>query len=121
MKRENQLVGAGTFLLCFGVLAFLPSFTGRELLILSWLGIWQVPIGISSMVVGAVLWVAGKVRDLRNTTSVGSDPAAISSHDVMKAATQAGKPTAAPQPMPAVQPNVLSGQAAISPDPKKSR
>ena len=47
MKRENQLVGTGTFLFCFGVLAFLPSLTGRELVILSWLGSWQVPIGIS--------------------------------------------------------------------------
>ena len=79
MKRENQLVGTGTFLFCFGVLAFLPSLTGRELVILSWLGSWQVPIGISSMVVGAVLWVAGKLRDVRNTTPVGSDRPAVSS------------------------------------------
>jgi hypothetical protein len=108
-------------LFCFGVLAFLPSLTGRELVILSWLGSWQVPIGISSMVVGAVLWVAGKVRDVRNRTPVGSDRPAVPSRDVMEARRQTGEPTAAPQPMPAVQPNVLSGQAPVSPDPKKSR
>jgi len=121
MKRENQLVGAGTFLFCFGVLAFLPSLTGRELLILSWLGIWQVPIGISSMGVGAVLWVAGKLRDVRNATSVGSDRPAVPSRDVMQATRQTGEPPAAPQAMPTVQPNVLSGQAPVSPDPKRSR
>jgi hypothetical protein len=121
MKRENQLVGTGTFLFCFGVLAYLPSLTGRELVILSWLGSWQVPIGISSMVVGAVLWGVGKLRDVRNATSVGSDRQAVPSRDAMPATRQASEPTTAPQPMPTVQPNVLSGQAPVSPDPKRSR
>ena len=121
MKRENQLVGTGTFLFCFGVLAFLPSLTGRELLILSWLGIWQVPIGISAMVVGAVLWVAGKVHDARDATPVPSDRAPIDSGDVTGAAAPSVKPIPSGQAMPVVQPNVLSGQAPISPDPKRSR
>ena len=121
MKRENQLVGAGTFLFCFGVLAFLPSLTGRELVILSWLGSWEVPIGISSMVVGAVLWVVGKLQDARNATPVPPDRTPIDSRDVTGAATPSIAPTRSTQSMPVVQPNVLSGQAPISPDPKKSR
>ena len=118
MKRENQLVGAGTFLFCFGLLAFLPSLTGRELLILSWMGAWENPIGISAMVVGAVLFGIGKLQDLRNASPVlpsqPSDPTA--------GIGPANDPSAAAgQPMPVVQPNVLSGQAPVSPDPKRPR
>jgi hypothetical protein len=100
VKRDNQLVSAGTFLFCFGLLAFLPGLTGRELLILSWMGIWEVPIGISAMVVGAVLFGIGKLQDVRNARPAGRDEA----HDGSGS-----------------QPNVLGGQAPVSPDPKRPR
>jgi hypothetical protein len=81
LKRENQLVNGGAFLFCFGLLAFLPSITDRELLILAWLGAWQVPIGISSMVVGAILWAAGKIQSTRSASPV-EPPTAPSSTTV---------------------------------------
>ena len=121
MNRENQLVRAGTYLFGFGALAFLPSLTGHELAILSWLGAWEVPIGISSMVVGAALWLAGKVQDVRSTSPGVPDASPVGSPDVTAASIRAGEPARGSQSMPVVQPNVLRGQAPISPDPKRSR
>jgi hypothetical protein len=119
MKRENQLIGAGTFLFCFGLLAFLPTLTGRELLILSWMGIWEVPIGISAMVVGGVLYGVGKLQEVRNASPGGADPALDPRPN--EPTSDAARERPMGQPMPTVQPNVLIGQAPVSPDPKRPR
>ena len=123
MQRENQLVRAGTYLPGFCALAFLPSLTGHELLILSWLGAWAVPIGISSMVVGAALWVAGKVQRRPEHVPRRAGPVGRSCSPRRRPprGCRPGQPAAEPRSMPVVQPNVLSGQAAISPDPKRPR
>jgi hypothetical protein len=94
MKSQNQLVSWGTFTSAFGVLAFLPSLMGKELVILAWLGSMQQPVGISAMVVGGILFGLGKLQNLRNVPPVVSptDPAIDPS-------------------VPIAQPNVLSSQA----------
>ena len=118
MKRDNQLVSAGTFLFGFGLLAILPGLTGRELLLLSWMGAWQAPIGVSAMIVGAVLFAMGKLRDFRNASPVPRDPAPAAP---AQRRDPAGPGSARASSMPVVQPNVLSGQAPVSPDPKRRR
>jgi hypothetical protein len=113
-KRENQLVNGGIFLFCFGILAAMPLVSDRQLLILSWLGGWSVPIGISSMVVGAVLWVAGKLQDLRNGSSMETQ--AVAAPD-QAAAGPSGAPLVVPNTIagPAPRPNVLSSQGPSEP------
>ena len=104
MKRENQLVSWGTVALAFGALAFFPSLFDRELLILSWLGSMQVPVGLSAMVVGGVLFALGKLQQFRDAPPAGS----------------VGDGAAPLEPtMPAVQPNVLANQAPVSKPPDR--
>jgi hypothetical protein len=99
MKRENQLVNRGTIAFAFGALAFLPSLMDRELLILSWLGSMQQPVGLSAMIVGAVLFGLGKLQQFRDASPAGSQ----------------GDPAAPLDPAtPIVQPNVLANQASVS-------
>jgi hypothetical protein len=114
MKGENQLVNGGIAVFCFGVLAFLPSLLGRELLILSWLGSWQVPVGISAMVVGAMLWTAGKLQEVRNGP-VASGPADPSTQPGVAGPNAAATPTVAPNTIAAPRPNVLSNQVSSEP------
>jgi hypothetical protein len=104
MKRENQLVNWGTMVFAFGALAFLPSLLDRELLILSWLGSMQQPVGLSAMVVGAVLFGLGKLQQFRDASPAGSqnDPA-----------------TPLDPATPIVQPNVLANQAPVSKPPDR--
>lgn len=104
MKRENQLVSWGTVAFAFGALAFLPSLFDRELLILSWLGSMQAPVGLSAMVVGGVLFGLGKLQTFRDGPPAGfpSNPAAP-----LDPAT------------PIVQPNVLANQAPVSKPPDR--
>ena len=112
MKQENQLVNGGIGVFCFGLLAFVPSLMGRELLILSWLGSMQVPVGISAMVVGGLLWIAGKLQEVRNAglpgTPTGS-PTDIEGVPDPRAAT------VVPNTIAAAQPNVLSTQVSSEP------
>ena len=99
MKRENQLTGIGQFLVAVGLLAFLPSLFDRELLIVAWLGSWQQPVGLSTIVVGGVLYGIGKLQVFRNL----GPTAAPAVDDVMRGVE--GAPQLA-------QPNVLSNQVA---------
>jgi hypothetical protein len=113
--RQNQLVGGGGFLFLVGLLAFFPPMFDRQLLILAWLGSWSQPVGLSAMVVGGLLWSIGKLQDLRDRPATGSADVTFggSSGDAGPAAN-VGVGQAA-----VVQPNVLSGQAPVSPDPTK--
>jgi hypothetical protein len=78
MKKENQLAGGGGTLLILGALAFFLPMFDYQLLILSWLGGMQQPVGLSAMVIGGVLFAIGKLQDLRNASPVSgpTDPVA---------------------------------------------
>ena len=111
MNRENQLTGAGQFLLALGLLAFLPSLFDRELLILAWLGSWQQPVGLSAIVVGGVLFGLGKLQAFRDL------PPALGPTDGLPPAPAdpSESATAPAPPRPAPQPNVLSNQVSVEP------
>ena len=70
MNKENQLTGGGGFLLILGALAFFLPMFDYQLLILSWLGGMQQPVGLSAMVIGGILFAIGKLQDLRNASPV---------------------------------------------------
>jgi hypothetical protein len=72
MKRDDPLVDGGTLALVFGAVAFFPPMLDREFLITAWLGDMQQPVGLSAMVVGAVLVAMGKLREFRNGSPVAS-------------------------------------------------
>jgi hypothetical protein len=72
MKRDDPLVDGGTLALVFGAVAFFPPMLEREFLITAWLGDMQQPVGLSAMVVGAVLVAMGKLREFRNGSPVAS-------------------------------------------------
>lgn len=78
MKRDNQLTSGGALLLIFGAAAFFLPFFDRQLIILSWLGSMEQPVGLSAMIVGGVLVAIGKLREFRNSSPVPSptDPVA---------------------------------------------
>lgn len=115
MKRDNQLTNLGTFVFAFGALAFLPSLFDRELLILSWLGSMQQPVGIMAMVVGGVLWGAGRLALFRDAPpSNVAPPTWFEPSDAPTGTAAAGPSAPAPAPTPTVQPNVLSGQVEPS-------
>ena len=73
MKRENQLVSGGGLLFLLGLLAFVPPFFNRQMLILAWLGSMSQPIGLSAMIVGGVLWSLGRLEQFRNAPPPGLD------------------------------------------------
>jgi hypothetical protein len=72
MKKENQLSSTGGFLLVLGALAFFLPMFDYQLLILSWLGGMQQPVGLSAMVIGGVLFAMGKLQEIRNASPVPS-------------------------------------------------
>lgn len=78
MKSDNQLTGGGGFLLVLGALAFFLPMFDYQLLILSWLGGMQQPVGLSAMVIGGILFAIGKLQDIRNASPVPgpTDPVA---------------------------------------------
>ena len=78
MKKENQLAGGGGTLLILGALAFFLPMFDYQLLILSWLGGMQQPVGLSAMVIGGILFGIGKLQEFRNSSPVASptDPVA---------------------------------------------
>jgi hypothetical protein len=113
MKRENQLTSWGSLAFAFGALAFLPNLAGEELMILSWLGSMQVPVGISAMVVGGAVFGLGKLQQIRYGPPAGGGPNEPSGRIPPPAQTAASDVRAPIQPnaKPTVQPNVLSNQA----------
>jgi hypothetical protein len=78
MKKENQLTGGGGTLLILGALAFFLPVFDYQLLILSWLGGMQQPVGLSAMVIGGILFGIGKLQELRDASPVPgpTDPVA---------------------------------------------
>jgi hypothetical protein len=78
MQKDNQLTGGGGFLLILGALAFFLPMFDYQLLILSWLGGMQQPVGLSAMVIGGILFAIGKLQDVRNASPVPgpTDPVA---------------------------------------------
>ena len=78
MKKENQLSSTGGFLLVLGALAFFLPMFDYQLLILSWLGGMQQPVGLSAMVIGGALFAMGKLQEFRNASPAPSptDPVA---------------------------------------------
>ena len=72
MKKENQISSTGGFLLVLGALAFFLPMFDYQLLILSWLGGMQQPVGLSAMVIGGVLFALGKLQEIRNASPVPS-------------------------------------------------
>jgi hypothetical protein len=78
MKKENQLSSTGGFLLVLGALAFFLPMFDYQLLILSWLGGMQQPVGLSAMVIGGALFAMGKLQEIRNASPVpgATDPIA---------------------------------------------
>ena len=113
MKRENQLTSWGSLAFAFGALAFLPSLAGGELMILSWLGSMQVPVGISAMVVGGAVFGLGKLQAIRNGPPPVGGPNELDGQIPPPAQTAASdlRPPSEPKAQPPVQPNVLSNQA----------
>lgn len=91
MKRDNQLTSGGALLLILGAAAFFLPFMDRQLIILSWLGSMEQPVGLSAMIVGAVLIAIGKLREFRNASPLPNPT------DV---AANAPNTLAAPQPEP---------------------
>jgi hypothetical protein len=79
MKRDDPLVGGGIFLLAFGFIAVVPPLLEREYILTAWLGSMEQPIGIMALIVGGILFGAGKLRQLRNAAPVVSptDPALL--------------------------------------------
>jgi hypothetical protein len=78
MKKDNQLSSTGGFLLVLGALAFFLPMFDYQLLILSWLGGMQQPVGLSAMVIGGALFAVGKLQEFRNASPVPgpTDPVA---------------------------------------------
>ena len=72
MKKDNQLSSTGGFLLVLGALAFFLPMFDYQLLILSWLGGMQQPVGLSAMVIGGALFAMGKLQEFRNASPVPS-------------------------------------------------
>ena len=72
MKKENQLTGGGGTLLILGALAFFLPMFDYQLLILSWLGGMQQPVGLSAMVIGGILFGIGKLQESRDSSPVAS-------------------------------------------------
>jgi hypothetical protein len=108
MKRENQLTNWGSLAFAFGALAFLPSLAGEELMILSWLGSMQVPVGISAMVVGGAVFGLGKLQAIRNGPSL---PGPVEPNGQIPPPAQTAASDLRPPSQPTAQPNVLSNQA----------
>jgi hypothetical protein len=76
MKKENSLSGGGGFLLALGALAFFPPMFDYQLLIMSWMGGMQQPVGLSAMLIGGVLFGIGKLQEFRDASPV-SDPTQV--------------------------------------------
>ena len=76
MKKENQLSSGGGFLLILGALAFFLPMFDYQLLVLSWLGGMQQPVGLSAMLIGGVLFATGKLQEFRNSSPV-ADPTQV--------------------------------------------
>jgi hypothetical protein len=113
MKRENQLTSWGSLAFAFGALAFLPSLARKELMILSWLGSMQVPVGISAMVVGGAVFGLGKLQEIRNGPAAGggpNEPGGQIPPPVQTPSSDLRAPSR-PKGQPMAQPNVLSNQA----------
>jgi hypothetical protein len=72
MKRDDPLVGLGIFLLAFGFIAVVPPLLEREYILTAWLGSLEQPIGIMALVVGGLVFGAGKLRQFRNSSPVVS-------------------------------------------------
>jgi hypothetical protein len=70
MKRDDSLTSGGTLLLILGAAAFFLPLADRQLIILSWLGSMEQPVGLSAMIVGGVLLAIGKLRQFRNSSPV---------------------------------------------------
>jgi len=100
MKKENQLSSTGGFPLVLGALAFFLPMFDYQLLILSWLGGMQQPVGLSAMVIGGVLFAMGKLQEIRNASPVPSptDPLPTSP-DAAAAASGAESPASAEGPI----------------------
>jgi hypothetical protein len=71
-----------------------------QLLILSWLGGMQQPVGLSAMVIGGVLFATGKLQEIRNASPVPSptDPI-LTSPDAAAATSGAESPASAEGPI----------------------
>jgi hypothetical protein len=100
MKKENQLSSTGGFLLVLGALAFFLPMFDYQLLILSWLGGMQQPVGLSAMVIGGALFAMGKLQEFRNASPVPSptDPI-LTSPDAAPATSAAESPASAEGPI----------------------
>ena len=98
MKNDDPISSGGQILLVLGAMAFLPPLFDYEFLITAWLGSMQQPVGLSAMVVGGVLFAAGKLRQFRNAGPVIS-PTDFETLGTPNAAA-APEPPAGPQAQP---------------------
>jgi len=92
MNKENQLTGGGGFLLILGALAFFLPMFDYQLLILSWLGGMQQPVGLSAMVIGGILFAIGKLQDFRNASPVSGPTGPVANTLQAPAAASASEP-----------------------------
>ena len=100
MKKENQLSSTGGFLLILGALAFFLPMFDYQLLILSWLGGMQQPVGLSAMVIGGALFATGKLQEYRNASPVPSPTDPIpTSPDASAATSGTESPASAESPI----------------------
>jgi len=60
----------GQLLVAIGALLFLPSLADMEWVLSAWLGDLQAPIGLSALIVGAVVFAASKLIEFRNASPV---------------------------------------------------
>ncbi|MCI0582912.1 MAG: hypothetical protein L0227_08455 [Chloroflexi bacterium] len=60
----------GQLLMAIGALLFLPSLADMEWVLSAWLGDLQAPIGLSALIVGAVVFGASKLIEFRNASPV---------------------------------------------------
>jgi hypothetical protein len=110
MKRDDPLVGGGIFLLAFGFIAVVPPLLDREYILTAWLGSMEQPIGIMALIIGGILFGAGKLRQFRDSSPVVSptDPALLASTGATSPAPQSpdvpGMSESAPDQAPAPPP-----------------
>jgi hypothetical protein len=62
-RASDPLVGPGVYLALFGAVTFiLPTYLNRSLLITSWLGRMEAPVGLALICVGVALAIIGVAR-----------------------------------------------------------
>ena len=94
-KTSDPAMSGGAGLVLIGALILLLDAFGRELLILSWLGSLQTPIGWALVAVGLAIIIIRRIQGVPLSSMMSS-----ASRGAAKTAAAAEKPAAAKEPDP---------------------